>query len=242
MKKFFIILLMVVASIRVFADGVLCLTLDDRHFANWCQAIEIFEKYNAHVTFFVCGKIDANAINAMKKLQNAGHSIGLHSQNHAKAVETYRKLGEFEYLQQEIFSQLDICNANGIKIRSFAYPSSQRNEQIDKILFRQFDFLRGNCGKFLPADGILLEADEFFTKKINMKQFLPGYPLGGAFDMKMIRKVMDRAARENAVIVFYAHNITPEIAKSHHISVGQLEEILKYAVSLKMQIKGLNEL
>ena len=242
MKKILIVLLMAVASIRVFADGVLCLTFDDRHFANWCQAIEIFDKYDAHATFFVCGKIDANAIDAMKKLQNAGHSIGLHSQNHAKAVETYRKLGEFEYLQQEIFSQLDVCNANGIKIRSFAYPNSQRNDQTDKILFRQFDFLRGNCGKFLPKDGNVAQFDEFFTKKVAMKQFFPGHSLGGDFDMKVVREAMERAARENAVIVFYAHNITPEIAKSHHISVGQLEEILSYAASLKMQVKGLNEL
>ena len=242
MKKFLIVFLGVLASFRILADGVLCLTFDDKHFVNWCQSLELLEKYNAHVTFFVNGKIDDNAVKAMKKLQDAGHSIGLHSQNHAKAVETCRKLGEADYLQQEIFPQLDICNANGIKIRSFAYPSSQRNEQTDKILFRQFDFLRGNCGKFLRSDGILTDADEFFTKNVKIKQFFPGYSLSGDFDMKMIREVMDRAAKENAVIVFYAHNITPEIAKSHHISVGQLEEVLKHAVKLQMQIKGLNEL
>ena len=242
MKKFLIVLLMFVATIRTFADGVLCLTFDDRHFTNWCNAIEIFEKYDAHATFFVYGKIDANALASMKKLQNAGHSIGLHSFNHAKAVESYRKLGEAEYLKQEIFPQLDVCRVNGIEIRSFAYPNSQRNDQTDKILFKHFDFLRGNCGKILPKGGILAQTDGFFCKNVALKQFFPGYSLSGDFDMKVIRDAMDRAAEENAVIVFYAHNITPEIAKSHHISVGQLEEILSYAVSLQMQIKGLNEL
>jgi peptidoglycan/xylan/chitin deacetylase (PgdA/CDA1 family) len=242
MKKIIVCLLVLFAMLQVFAEGVLCLTFDDRHFANWCQTLDLFKKYDAHVTFFVNGRIDANAIEAMKKLQSAGHSIGLHSFNHAKAVETSRKLGELAYLQQEIFSQLDVCNANGIKIRSFAYPNSQRNDQTDKILFRQFDFLRGNCGKFLPKDGNVAKFDEFFTKNVAMKQFFPGHSLGGDFDMKVVREAMDRAAKENAVIVFYAHNITPEIAKSHHISVGQLEEILSYAASLKMQVKGLNEL
>ena len=102
--------------------------------------------------------------------------------------------------------------------------------------------MRGNCGKFLPKGGILAQADEFFCQKVESKQFFPGYSLSGDFDMQTIREAMDRAAKENAVIVFYAHNITPEIAKSHHISVGQLEAVLNYAKSLQMQVKGFNEL
>ena len=51
--------------------GTLCLTFDDRFFANWEKAIPLFARYNAHVTFFVNGKIDSEALAAMKKLQAA---------------------------------------------------------------------------------------------------------------------------------------------------------------------------
>lgn len=242
MKKMIVCLLMLSVVLQMFGAGVLCLTFDDRHFANWCSAIDIFAKYDAKVTFFVCGKIDETALNAMKKLQAAGHSIGLHSFNHAKAVDTSRQLGEEAYLKKEILPQLEVCRNNGIVIRSFAYPNSQRNAATDRILFKKFDYLRYNTGKVLAKDGVLAEANGFFCYEVGGKQLFPGYSLGGNFDMQAIKNAMARAAKENAVIVFYAHNITPEMAKSHHISVAQLEEILSCAKQLQMQIKGLNNL
>ena len=44
------------------AEGTLCLTFDDRYFENWKNTIPLFRKYNAKVTFFVYGEIDAQAV------------------------------------------------------------------------------------------------------------------------------------------------------------------------------------
>ena len=38
-------------------NGVLCLTFDDRHFDSWTNAIPMFRKYNAKVTFYPHGNL-----------------------------------------------------------------------------------------------------------------------------------------------------------------------------------------
>ena len=222
--------------------GTLCLTFDDRSFENWVNAIPLFAEYDAHVTFFVYGEFDGQAVDAVKKLQNAGHTIGLHALNHAKAVEYIASKGAESFIQNEIMPQLRSCRQNGIMIRAFAYPFSQRNAETDAVLFRHFDFLRTNCTAVMPSGTELADADGFFNHKIERKHLFYGFPASGKFDIEAVKKAMDRAAEENAVIVFYAHNIMEYIPQSHHIALSQLEDLLKYASSLGMAVKGMNEL
>ena len=62
----FLHILIIMTTLPVFAapHGKLCLTFDDRFFDSWIKADEVFKKYDAHVTFFVCGKIDLEAVSA----------------------------------------------------------------------------------------------------------------------------------------------------------------------------------
>lgn len=221
--------------------GTLCLTFDDRTFESWVNAIPLFAKYNAHATFFIYGKIDGQALEAMKKLQDAGHTVGLHALTHAKAVEYSEKYSADDYVKNEIMPQMEICRQNNINIRAFAYPYSQRNAATDAALFKQFDFLRSNYSAVVPKGTELADADGFFNRKINKKHLFHGFPSSGNFDAVAIKKAMDRAAKEDAVIVFYAHDITEQIPPSHHIAKFQLEDLLQYAASLGMAIKGMNE-
>jgi peptidoglycan/xylan/chitin deacetylase (PgdA/CDA1 family) len=222
--------------------GTLCLTFDDQHFANWAKADAIFKKYDAHATFFVCGQLDRKAIRYMKFLQNAGHSVGLHGLHHKRAVDYLQQHGAGAYSANEIMTQLEVCRQNGIKIRAFAYPYSQNSAETDQELFKIFDFLRTSTAGIRKKDAPLAEVDGFFVKNPGKKQLFYGSPASGRFDMDDVKAALKRAADENAVIVFYAHNITPAICKSHHIATSQLSEILAFAKSLGMAIRGLNEL
>ena len=242
MRKILSLMTVCVTSTTLASSGTLCLTFDDRYFASWESAIPLFAKYNAHVTFFVSRKIDSETLESMKKLQNAGHSIGLHGLTHAKAVDFIKKYGAKKYTDDEIMPQLEICRKNGIKIRSFAYPYSQNDEESDKELFKNFDFLRTNAAKVIPSGTALADADGFFNRNIGKKHLFHGFPSSGNFDAEAVKKAIKRAADENAVIVFYAHDITQEIPRSHHIAFSQLEDLLKYAASLNMAIRGMNEL
>ena len=119
-------------------NGLVFFTFDDRNFHGWQKAVPIFRKYNARVTFFVCGNIDRKAADVMKKLQREGHSVGLHSQNHSKTPELLAKLGAEKYLQSEIFPQLEACRKAGINAGCFAYPFSQRTAETDALLGKYF--------------------------------------------------------------------------------------------------------
>ena len=52
--------------------GVICFTFDDRNFDDWIAALPLLRKYDAKVTFFVCGKIDAAAAEKLKMLKAEG--------------------------------------------------------------------------------------------------------------------------------------------------------------------------
>ncbi len=229
-------------SPRQRSSGTLCLTFDDRTFASWEKALPLFSRYNAHVTFFVSGEIDAAVLEFMEKVQAAGHSVGLHALNHAIAVDYMKEHGYGAYTADEVMPQLEICRKHGIKIRSFAYPCSNFLPETNKELFENFDFLRTNCKTILSPGGSPAETDGFFNRAIGEKHLFCGFPASGRFDADMLKKAMKRAAAENAVIVFYAHDITSEIAPSHHIAFAQLEDLLEYAASIGLACCGMNEL
>lgn len=243
MKTFVLVLfLTAAASLSAASRGTLCLTFDDRFFSSWLKSDEIFKKYNARVTFFVSGKIDDQAIPVLKKLQQAGHTIGLHALNHAKFLVYTEKHGKGAYTKKQIMPQLEVCQKNNIKIRAFAYPYSQRSVESDAELFKTFDFLRTNCAEVKKSTEPLVKADGCFAKNVRKKQLFHGFPASGHFNMQEIKNAMKRAAEENAVLVFYAHDITRQEKKTHHISQARLIQILEYAQTLKMSVRGMNEL
>ena len=217
--------------------GRLCLTFDDRNFDNWLKVLPLWRKYDARGTFFVSGAVDANAVDVMQRLQNDGHSVGLHALHHAK----YPNKPD-TYIEAEILPQLDVCRKSGIKIRSFAYPYSLRDEESDRKLFEIFDFLRGGAWQILPKGQAMVDTDRLFVKDVDDKQLFFGMSACGNFDFHALCQCFYRAAERDETIVFYAHDIPDRVAPSHHISVGQLAVLLKLARALDMDICGMNEL
>lgn len=244
MKKILLLLLMALAlsSCINSSKGTLCLTFDDRYFGNWINSIPVFEEYDARVTFFICGNVDAEALEAMKTLQSAGHTIGLHGVNHARTADFYNARGEGAYSEEEVLPQLRLCRENGIEIRAFAYPYSQRNPDTDRELFKIFDFLRTSSAAVKTGEMKLAEVDACFIKRVDEKQLFYGFSASGDFDMEELKAAMRRVAAEDSVLILYAHNIVEEIPPSHHIAVSQLKELLEYAGTLGISVKGVNEL
>ena len=67
------------------ARGILCLTFDDSHFDDWEEVMPLFEKYNARATFFARGELTPRYVAGMRRLSEAGHSIGLHGRLQVRA-------------------------------------------------------------------------------------------------------------------------------------------------------------
>lgn len=216
-------------------NGAVCFTFDDFGGDNWVKADKIFKKYNAHATFLIAGN-PTDKLDVIKKLQDAGHSVGLHTVKHTDAVTDPQLLTPEEYFSREVKSQLDFCRANGINVTAFAYPNNRHNEEFDQFFFQYFDFLRVGSGPakkpiFIPMD------------QVGKKMLLQGYGIGKFYksDLAELKKILDHAAETNSMIVFFSHSIYPN-APSIHMPSEWLEELLQHASQRKMRIIGANEI
>ena len=240
MKKWFIFLLFAALLPLCGAEkpgkGAVCFTFDDYSGANWLKADALFKKYNARVTFFIVGTVTPEKLEVMKKLQSAGHSIGLHSLHHRNAVPLPAKWSRKEYFEKEVKPQLEICRKAGINVKGFAYPNNRRSTETDEELFKHFDYLRAGLGKEKKT--------LFYTSKdVKNKMVLGGGGIGAFYksDVNVLKSKLKEAAETNTMIVFFSHNIYPG-ARHVHMPSEMLEELLKYASQLQMQVIGINEI
>ena len=240
MKKLFLCAALMVVCLLSGAEkkgkGAVCFTFDDYAGANWLKADALFKKYNAHVTFFIVGAITPEKVGVMKKLQESGHSIGLHSIHHRNAVPLPGKWDMKKYFEQEVKPQLEICRKHKIDVRGFAYPNNRRSEATDRELFKHFDYLRAGLGK---------EKKTLFygKKETASKMVLGGGGIGAYYksDVNALKKILKEAADSNKMVVFFSHNIYPG-AKNVHMPSEMLEELLKYAAAIGMRVVGINEI
>ena len=224
-------------------NGLVFFTFDDRNFHGWQKAVPIFRKYNARVTFFVCGNIDRKAADVMKKLQREGHSVGLHSQNHSKTPELLAKLGAEKYLQSEIFPQLEACRKAGINAGCFAYPFSQRTAETDALLGKYFKRYRTGISRADLAN--IMENKSFFLDIADLKNtpLMPGAGIGSSYNTtpELMRDILTKAARENKAVVFYSHDIsdTPDRVS---MSFEMLEYTLRLAQELGVKVVSFSQI
>ena len=234
----------VLATSSARAGGALCLTFDDRNFDSWERCLPLFERYNAHATFFVCGPIDARAEKCMRRLSAAGHSLGLHGLKHLDAPKAIARLGEEGYLREEILPQLSVCREKGLDVRSFGYPCSERSQQSDTLLLRHFDRLRGGFGK---------------VGNTSWGVWTLPFPIGAASSNRVmmamcgtnprdtperIAAMMPQIAASNVVFSAYAHDIEAK-GKGHfrnNITEEDLETVLSAAKSAGVAVIGFDEL
>lgn len=214
-------------------NGVLCLTFDDSRFAEWDAALPIFAAHGAHATFFAYHAIDDKTIAALRRLSEAGHSIGLHGLKHQRAPDAVARLGEDGYIADEIEPQLASARAAGLPVRSFAYPMSCHTPQTDALLLRHFDRLRGG-GDFNGPFPIAEAATRRYLPGLGIG---PHYKRGGA----EVAAMLPEAAESNAVLILYSHGIG-ETAEGVSMSRADLETILSAAEKLGMAIIGFDQL
>jgi len=231
-----------------FAKGALLLSFDDRNFAGWTNAIPLFEKYDAHATFFASGAIDAQAVAAMRELDAHGHAVGLHGLRHANADELLAKVGPEEYYRLEVEPQVTAARARGLTVRNYAYPNCRHSEETDRLLFAKgFHRLRAGSG-LTPYDPKHLRAKEWKPLAMQDAAFLPcrgvgtnrlmkGVIVGEAYNTRIddIVACVRRAAANDELFQIISHDIAPD-ARSINMKTEWLEAILKTAQELNVHV------
>lgn len=218
-------------------NGIICFTFDDRNFDGWIEAIPLFERYNAHAGFFVCGDIDSEAINAMKALKGAGHTVGLHGLDHLDAPEYFETYGAEDYFIKQIKPQLDKCKKAEININCFAYPNNKRSESTDAYLMKHFKRLR--CGRRDATEQqIYIPINDLSENKI-MRSFGIGkyYNTVESELLQLIQKTADT----NTCVTFVSHKIFPN-ADFINMPTELLEKCLERANELGVKVLGFDEI
>jgi len=233
-------------------NGVLLLTFDDPNYDRWVEAIPLFEKYGAHVSFFPNGRLDDHALAQLKRLKDAGHTVGIHTLNHGDARAAFEEGKGAEFIAREVKPQLDAYAKIGHTVRSMAYPNNRRSPASDAGLSADCGIRRFRAGHVVRYDPQgkypkpdLVRTDEVFfpASELSRKTVLEGIGIGESYrtDIDEIVACVNRAAERNEVLVTYSHDIRPG-AKTISMKTEWLERILAAAAARGMRIIGFDEI
>ena len=226
----------------------LVLTFDDRNIENWEKQIPLFEKYNAHVTFFIdhFDMLTPDQMRSLRKLKDAGHAIGCHGLRHLRAPDYCEKYSVEKYISDEIEPAIIRMNKEGFHATCFAYPNSAFNELTDQALLKYFRHLRSGCG----IEAELKKTERVFTRiaDIKNKGRLDGisfHPKSPSDDLvTQVKQAVGRIKENREILVLYAHDIrnAGEEGPKNYITADALEEILSFAASNQIAFYSFDEL
>ncbi|MDR0540683.1 MAG: polysaccharide deacetylase family protein [Dysgonamonadaceae bacterium] len=118
-----------------FGTPGIALGFDDYYPETWEQYFDLFDKYNAKVTFFVkAGSVSPFMLHA----QNRGHEIGYHTIDHLFLSELSR-----EQFWEQTVSRIGPFKDNGIELTSFAYPRGAYEPWMHHELLKYYKVVRG---------------------------------------------------------------------------------------------------
>jgi peptidoglycan/xylan/chitin deacetylase (PgdA/CDA1 family) len=134
--------------------GVL-LSFDDANVASWVEGIPLYASYGARLTFFVAffDRLDDNERAGLHELANAGHAVEAHSMRHLRAPLYVERNGVGAYLEQEALPSIQLLEADGFDVTSYAYPYGARTGELDRALLNHVDLVRSVAFTWTgPAD------------------------------------------------------------------------------------------
>ena len=235
--------------------GTLLLSFDDRNIGDWEKALPIFDRYGAHVTFFVCGEIDGATVKALKKFREHGHSIGLHGLRHANADAAIAAKGAERFFDEEIAPQSERMRVAWIPVTSYAYPNCRFSEESDALFkARGFAHVRGGHKGVAPFDPKGEKQEGLKPIHTVDRAFFPASELGSRFrldtviageayhtDIDDLLACIRRCAERKEVFVLTSHGIRPD-AKGINMKTEWLERILATAKECGVAVVGFDEI
>lgn len=119
------------------------LTFDDGPSVYTQDILDILEAYDVKATFFVVGKTGERNEEMLRRIVDAGHSLGMHSYSH-RYEDIYKSVDAFAADTQEI--RTHILQITGVDCKLYRFPGGSSNRVTD-VNIREF-------GEYLRAEGI----------------------------------------------------------------------------------------
>jgi peptidoglycan/xylan/chitin deacetylase (PgdA/CDA1 family) len=215
----------------------------------------LFAKYGARASFFPNGRLDSDALKALRRLYDAGHTVGPHTVHHRNATDVVSKAGFDAYWEKEVEPQMSAFASVGIRPRAMAYPNNRHSAVSDAcFVARGITRLRAGVPNSRPYDpkGLKraslvpfpkLHAMYLTPEYVRTNAVMPGVGIGAAYqtDIEDFCAGLRHAAARNETVVVFSHDIC---AKPNAISMKTewLERILKTAAEEGMTVCGFDDL
>ena len=194
------------------------LSFDDYSPDSWEPLFDLFDEYNAKVTFFVN---KSSVTPFMLNAQDRGHEIGFHSINHPVLYTL-----EWDDFHEETIAPISAFRDGGVELTSFAYPYGEFEPWMHYELLKHYKIIRGAYNfkrysreemrsGFIHArsvDNLNFETDEIFENQINT--------------------MLISAKEFGKIINLYSHNIT---TARWGITEDRVEYILKKGTELGLK-------
>jgi peptidoglycan/xylan/chitin deacetylase (PgdA/CDA1 family) len=201
-------------------SGIL-LALDDDYQDIWETYFDLFNRYQAKVTFFVQGTVCPFCL----KAQEQGHDIGYHTLHH-RSLPGLPKDSFFS----ETTSAVDDFRKAGIPLAAFAYPYGFWEPWMNEALSETFRILRGFDASCHIYDAETIRAGFISSRSIDNIM----YKTEKEFEetLSLMLRAVKFLGRDN-VLPLTTHTIADNAPWG--IKPGRLEYLLKTAQDLKLK-------
>lgn len=156
--------------------------------------LNLFEKYNTKVTFFVLGEIYEWYPKLIDEIKNRGHEIGYHGHRHiilknektlldelGRSEEFLKKYKPVGFRAPRMFLKKEYLKI--LENAGFKYDSSVYGSQIRKIKEHDIKEIPVSFFSYFPVRDSVV-----YPQNIKPKLFLKGIPFGSGFFLSIMRK------------------------------------------------------
>lgn len=206
-------------------SGIL-LSFDDYYAENWESNFDLFDKYDADVTFFINALFPTDF--CYKAIEN-GHEIGFHTVTHFDLVDEPE-----DVIYREAIEPIEWFSEGGIEITSFAYPYGKYTDSLNEQLQEHYKILRGGYYYELNSKEDL-KSGFIEARCIDNANFESDF----RFKLTINKMLYETRWSEGTVVALYSHGIE---AGEWCITPERLEYILKRAKQLDLEFYTFKDL
>jgi peptidoglycan/xylan/chitin deacetylase (PgdA/CDA1 family) len=239
---FIIILNPVTDQNKLKSESGIILTFDDRSIDDWYSFLSFNNKYGAKATFYISHfhKLNIKELTKLKVLQDYKNEIGYHTLNHLNAKEIIEEESLNYYIQTEILPGIVLMEESGFQVKSFAYPFGVGSRETDREILNYFKNIRYTS--YPGKDKKIKDMNSIYLKNRRKKIIeAVGIDNGYEHSLEEIFEGIDRAHKNNEIIILYGHAISDNPGK-YNISKEKLEAIIKHAYTKGMKFYTVFEL
>ena len=201
------------------AAGIL-LAFDDNYDEAWESNFDLFDRYNARVTFFVQGTYRFFCSAALER----GHDVGYHTLNHLNLPKVSR-----DVFFAESLNHIEEFRNTGVPLTSFAYPYGLSDSWMHEELLKSYKILRGYGVAFRVYNGAAIHEGYIISRAIDNILFKRDEDFEAAVDI-MLRTV--KFIGGDIVLPLTTHDISG--TADWGIKPHRLQYLLKTANDLQL--------